>query len=247
MKALILLEVRETLITASLIPPLSLVLRHHGKINHIVVGEVFHVVVMTHGAIMTLSGMALFYGVVVMESQRAANDEDHLRIALVDMQAARSAWTERGVHYLNVVVHVVACVQMTLTALEAREMSLGNLLEIYYHDKLDLYCCDLMLIVDDLACDRGGELGNLVQPQSGHGIGWHTPIASGRQRHGTHLGAVWQARTLKLLVDKPATERAKPMMVYLVGLVALALVGGYTVAKRLFGKHKYLSWAEAIA
>lgn len=156
-------------------------------------------------------------------------------------------WTERGVHYLNVVVHIVACVQMTLTALEAREMSLGNLLEIYNHDKLDLYCCDLMLIVDDFACDRGGELGNLVQPQSGHGIGWHTPIASGRQRHGTHLGAVWQARALKLLVDKPATERAKPMKDYLVGIVTLALIGGYAVAKRLLGKHEYLSWAEAIA
>lgn len=60
-------------------------LRHHGKINHIVVGEVFHVVAMTHGAIMALSGMALFHGVVVMERQRAANDEDHLRVALVGM------------------------------------------------------------------------------------------------------------------------------------------------------------------
>ena len=112
-----------------------LVLRHHGKVDSVVVGEVFHVVAVTHGAVVALTGTTLFHRVVVMESQRTADGEDNLRVALVDVQTARCARTKRGIHYLYVVVHMVTCVQMALSTLETREMSLSNLLEINNHGK----------------------------------------------------------------------------------------------------------------
>lgn len=60
---------------------------HHGKVDQVVVSQILHVVTMSLGAIMALPGAALLYMIIVVESSDAADDEDNLAVAFMDMQS----------------------------------------------------------------------------------------------------------------------------------------------------------------
>jgi hypothetical protein len=59
---------------------------YHGKVDQVVIGQILHVVTMSLGAIMALTGAALLHMTIVMESSDAADDEDNLAVAFMNMQ-----------------------------------------------------------------------------------------------------------------------------------------------------------------
>ena len=50
----------------------------------------------------------------------------------------------------------------------------------------------------------------LAQPEPAARVAGHTQVASGRHCHGTHLGTVRQAGTLKLLAEESPVEHLHP-------------------------------------
>lgn len=66
----------------------SMVFRYYCEIDNIMVGKVFHVMAVSHWAVVALSGMAYLHRVVVMEGKRAAYYEDYFAIALMLVKPA---------------------------------------------------------------------------------------------------------------------------------------------------------------
>ena len=56
------------------------------------------------------------------------------------------------------------------------------------------------------------KLVDLVEPEGGHGVARHAPVASGREGDGADLRAVGQAAALELLLEEPAEEGAQPVV-----------------------------------
>lgn len=67
---------------------LSMVLGNYGKIDKVMVGEIFHVMGMTFGTVMALPHPCDLNLVVVVEGSLATDDEDYLAIALMGMKSA---------------------------------------------------------------------------------------------------------------------------------------------------------------
>jgi hypothetical protein len=111
-----------------------MMLRHDGKINNVVIGEVLHVMAVPHRTIVALTGMTHLNIAVVVAGEGAADDKHNLAVALVGMQATRSTRAQGGIHNLHAVVNKVACIQFTLATLEALKMSFSNLLKIDNHN-----------------------------------------------------------------------------------------------------------------
>ena len=51
----------------------------------------------------------------------------------------------------------------------------------------------------------------LLQPQPGHSIRRHSPVASGAEGHGPHLGPIRHTRALELLGKEAAVETFEPL------------------------------------
>ena len=63
-----------------------------------------------------------------------------------------------------------------------------------------------------------GERIQLLQPEIGGGVGGHTPVATGGEGDGTHLGSVRQAAALELLLEETAVEVPEPPQQFAIGI-----------------------------
>lgn len=113
---------------------LHMVFGNNGKIDKVMVGAVLHVVRMSFWAIMALSDMYLFDGVVVMESCNATDDKDNLAVLLVLVESGRSTRAEGRVHYFYFVINIVAGVESSFATFEIHLMDFWDSIEIYNHN-----------------------------------------------------------------------------------------------------------------
>ena len=92
---------------------------HLGKINQLIVADVFETMAVTHRTIVNLSGVEDFLGVVVAELGVTLNYKDNLAVLFVTVETARSSRLETAEHNLVILILEVTSVQQTFAALES--------------------------------------------------------------------------------------------------------------------------------
>ncbi len=113
---------------------LFIVLRNDGEIKQVVVSQIFHIVRVALGAIVALAGTYNFNFAVIVKSSFATDDKDDFAVAYMSMQARRGTWSEGRVHYLYVVICVVAAIQGAFATLEVHSADFLNFFKVYYHN-----------------------------------------------------------------------------------------------------------------